>query len=121
MKIPPQIVIAHRVLPHENFETTVQVLLRLLNRAQRQFPNVDRVLYLDVDGHKQPAGIYDNDMFELQSKFMAEFLMRFLTRAETPMGVIRNPKPQNNELPEALNLIRLDSSSLNGSLSAGAK
>jgi hypothetical protein len=49
-------------------------------------------------------------MYELQTKFMVEILMKFLTRAETPLGVYRNSMPQDNNSPEALNLIQVDGS-----------
>ena len=47
-------------------------------------------------------------MLELQTKFMGEFLIQFLTRVETPLGAFQNPNPQNNVIPESLNLIKVD-------------
>ena len=47
-------------------------------------------------------------MFELQSKFMMEFLIQFLTSAEFPAGKIQNPNPQINEIPPSLDLIKID-------------
>jgi hypothetical protein len=101
------IAIAHRVLAHEDFNRTAQILLVLLVKAQRQYPGKKRCLYLEIDGHRNSAGGFDHDMFELQSKFMGEFLIQFLTRAESPLGIFQNPNPQNNEIPESLNLIKV--------------
>ena len=106
----PSVVISHRIFAHENFDKAAQTLLRLLHRAQLQSPGAERVLFLDIDGHTNPNGGFDDDMFELQTKFMAEILMKFLTRVETPLGAYRNSRPQDNNIPEALNLIRVDSS-----------
>ncbi len=47
-------------------------------------------------------------MFELQSAFMRQFLLQFLICAETPLGSFENEKPQNNTIPEGLNILTLD-------------
>jgi hypothetical protein len=106
----PAVIIAHRVLVHETFDKAAQTLLRLLHGAQLQSPDAERILYLDIDGHTNPSGGFDDDMYELQTKFMAEILMKFLTRAETPLGEYRNPLPQDNNIPSILNLIKMDGS-----------
>jgi len=109
MKNPADsIAIAHRVLAHEDFDRTAQILLNLLNNAQRKFPAAKRCLHLEIDGHRDSLGRFDQDMLELQSKFMAEFLIQFLTRAETPLAVIQNPNSQNNQIPEELHLFKVD-------------
>lgn len=108
MNDPDSIAIAHRVLAHEDFNRTAQILLLLLNRAQRQHPGKKRCLFLEIDGHKNSAGEFDHDMFELQTKFMADFLIQFLTRVESPAGVFENPNPQNDTIPESLGLIKVD-------------
>jgi hypothetical protein len=108
MKDPDAIAIVHRVRANEDFNRTAQILLVLLNKAQRQFPGRRRCLYLEIDGHRNSKGEFDNDMFELQSKFMGEFLIQFLTSAETPLGTFQNPNPQNNQIPESLDLIKVD-------------
>jgi hypothetical protein len=109
------IAIAHRVHAHEDFNRTAQILLGLLNKAQRQFPGRKRCLYLEIDGHRNAEEGFDHDMFELQSKFMGEFLIQFLTRAESPLGAFQNPKPQNDEIPESLDLIKFDRPPTGGS------
>jgi hypothetical protein len=100
--------IAHRVLAHEDFDRSAQILLQLLNDAQRKFPGAKRSLFLEIDGHRNSNGGFDDDMLDLQSKFMHEFLLQFLTRAVTPLAEFENPKPQNNIIPEELHLIRVD-------------
>lgn len=109
MKTPDDaIAIVHRVLAHEDFDDTARILLQLLNDAQRKSPGAKRCLYLEIDGHRNSMGTFDEDMFDLQSKFMADFLIQFLSSAETPLARFENPKPQNNEIPKELNLIKID-------------
>ena len=109
MKDPADaIAIVHRVLAREDFNRTAQILLGLLNQAQRQHPGRKRCLYLEIEGHRDSKGDFDHDMFELQTKFMVGFLLQFLTRVEMPAGSIQNPNPQNNVIPESLNLIKVD-------------
>jgi len=116
MKNPPDsIAIAHRVFAGEDFDHTAQILLALLTKAQRQHPGKKRYLYLEIDGHRNSDGGFDNDMFELQSKFMGEFLIQFLTRAESPLGAFQNPNPQTNEVPERLDLVKVDRPTPGGS------
>ena len=102
------IAIAHQVHAHEDFNRTAQILLSLLNEAQRQHPGKKRCLFLEIDGHKNSAGEFDHDMFELQTKFMTDFLIQFLTRVESPVGVFQNPNPQNDTIPKSLGLIKID-------------
>ena len=102
------IAIAHRVLAHEDFDQTAHILLQLLTNAQRQFPGAKRSLFLEIDGHRNSNGGFDDDMLELQSKFMQEFLLQFLTRVVTPLAEFQNTKPQNNVIPGEVNLIRVD-------------
>ena len=102
------LLIVHRVHAHEDFNRTAQILLLLLNEAQRQHPDTNRCLRLEIDGHRDSKGDFDHDMLELQSKFMMEFLMQFLTSAEFPAGKIQNPNPQINEIPPSLDLIKID-------------
>jgi hypothetical protein len=109
MKNPARpIAIAHRVLAHEDFDRTAQILLKLLNNAQRKFPGAKRSLFLGIDGHRNSNGGFDDEMLELQSKFIEEFLLQFTTRVVTPLAEFENPKAQNNEIPEELHLIRVD-------------
>ena len=60
-----RIAIYHRVMKRENFEVAAKDLFRLLVNAQKQSPDQPRVLYVDIDGHRNKAGGFDNDMFEL--------------------------------------------------------
>ena len=63
----------------ENFEKAATDIFNLLKSAQNKSPNVARILYVDIDGHKNDQGGYDNDMFELQKDFGLGFLAKYFT------------------------------------------
>ena len=92
----------HVVLPHEGFEDAARALFRLVRRAQDVKPGRRRMLFLDIEGHRQPDGSLDADMRELQQEFLFDVLVRFLTEAHCPLGTLRNPHPQDDDLPEDL-------------------
>ena len=69
-----KIILYHRVMRRENFEKATRDLFDLLKTAQVKSPNIDRILYVDIDGHKNSKGGFDHDMFELQQDFGIGFL-----------------------------------------------
>ena len=92
----------HVVLPHEGFEDAARALFRLVRRAQDVNPGARRMLFLDIEGHRQPDGSFDADMRELQQEFLFDVLAPFLTEAHCPLVTLRNPHPQDDDLPEDL-------------------
>ena len=114
MKLKPGrggVAIYHVVYAHEDFERTAFNLLRLLQKAQREYPGQKRNLFIDIEGHRTAAGEFDHDMLELQSEFATEFLMQFLSRMVMPLATLENPRPQNDEVPGELTLISRDEGS----------
>lgn len=103
MRSKNKIALYHVVFEWENFETAAKMLFEIVKNAQQQCPNAERCLFLDIDGHRNSKGGFDQDMFELQSKFLLEVLMPFLTEASTPLGKIVN-KNQKNDIPDLLNI-----------------
>lgn len=99
--------IYHVVYAHEDFNTAACVLLDLISETQKRFPDKKRVLYLDIDGHRNSAGGYDHDMFELQTAYM-EYLLQFLSEVHMPLAYFANKNPQNNEIPDVLHVIDQD-------------
>ena len=87
------------VTEDQNFDGAVFGLLQLLQQAQRDHPDSPRHLHLAVEGHRLPNGAFDPDAFELQSKFLMEFLMEYLTHATIPLCEVKNPRPQKNSIP----------------------
>ena len=102
------IVLYHRVMRRENFEKAATDIFNLLKSAQTKSPNAPRLLFVDIDGHKNDQGGYDNDMFELQKDFGLGFLAKYFTEVHFPLGDFINSKPQCNDIPEKLEIFSAD-------------
>jgi hypothetical protein len=96
------VLIYHVVHEHEGFQQTAENLFALVNQAQAKFPNKRRVLRLDIDGHRNSQGGFDDDMFELQKEFLVMVLAPFLTEYHAPLFKGRNEKVQDNDVPERM-------------------
>ena len=96
------IAIYHYVYRHEDFETTADILFKLIVNAQKRYPNTARHLYLDIEEHLNKNGGYDTDMFELQTHYTLGFLMQYLTSVHMPLGDVENNAVQNNNIPNEL-------------------
>lgn len=96
------IAIYHRIYKRENFETAANDLIKLIHKTQEQQPGKPRALYVDIDGHRNKVGGYDEDMRELQTEFGIGFLLQFLKEVHFPLGSFKNTKKQNNDVPEEL-------------------
>ena len=99
------IAIYHNIFDYEGFEESAQILFGLVRKAQENSPNQRRILYLDIEGHKNKKGGFDADMFELQRHFILGFLMPYLNKAYVPLLAVENTKMQKNDLPEELHII----------------
>ena len=99
----------HRVMRRENFEKAAKNLFELLQSAQAHSPNIDRALYVDIDGHRNSAGGYDHDMLELQQEFGIGFLSKFFKEVHFPLIDFENPKTQCNNIPKKLEIFSPDS------------
>lgn len=104
MNMEDKVALYHRVMRHENFEKAAKDLFDLLKLSQIKSPNVDRVLYVDIDGHINAAGGYDHDMFELQKEFGVSFLGKFFAEVHFPLIHFINPNPQCNNVPKKLEI-----------------
>lgn len=102
------IAIQHTVFAEENFQTAARMLYKLIYTVQQKFPNQKRILYLDIEGHRNNAGGYDRDMLELQKEFMLDFLLPYLSVAHLPLCSVENTKLQENELFEDLAIFAED-------------
>jgi hypothetical protein len=100
----------HMVYRDEGFEEAATALSEITREAERTHPGQRRVLYLDIEDHRNPQGGYDHDMFELQRDFILGLLMPFLAEAHLPLGGhVINSKPQRGDLPDRLVIKPADS------------
>lgn len=89
----------YSVPERQGFDQAVFGLLQLVQQAQQDYPDEPRHLHLSIEGHRLSNGDFDLDTFELQSKFLMEFLMVYLSSATTAFCEVKNPKPQQNIIP----------------------
>ena len=99
-----KIALYHRVMRHEDFEKAAKDLFDLLKTAQIKYPNMDRILYVDIDDHKNSAGGFDHDMLELQREFGVGFLGQFFSEVHFPLIDFTNPNQQCNDIPAGLGI-----------------
>lgn len=88
------------------FEEAAQGILELLNKSSKHSIFQDRILYIDIEGHIDSEGNYDRDMKELQQQFITDFLLQYFVEINTPLKKYTNEKSQNNELPDALRILK---------------
>lgn len=106
-----KVAVYHRVMRHENFEKAAQDIIDLLQATQHSNPNAPRVLYVDIDDHKNSDGGFDQDMFELQKEFGMGFLLQFFTEIHFPLYDVENPDEQNNDIPEEFKIYNVQNRS----------
>ena len=114
------IAIYHVVYKDEDFEKSACILMDLIAEAQKTAPGKKRILFLDIDGHRNSDGVFDRDMFELQSKYILSFLAPYLSEIYLPLGHMKNNNLQNNDVPDKV-LIQDDEKSTFGMLSDDKK
>jgi HNH endonuclease len=100
------IAIYHLVFSHEDFETAANHLFELVKNAQKQCPNQNRVLFLDIEGHRNKKGGFEHDMFELQTDYLMGSLSPFLKEAYMPLNHFINPRLQDNDLPDEIKFVK---------------
>ncbi len=102
----PKVAIYHVVYENEGFYESAQHLFELLKGAQHDMENTKRHLYLDIDGHTDSYGRFDEEMTELLQNFIMEVLLPYFYEIHTPLLNVRNTEPQRNDIPD--NFVILD-------------
>jgi hypothetical protein len=92
----------HSVYKNEGFNESAEALFKLIKHTSQQFKAKNRILYLDIEGHRNELGGFDHDMFELQQNFILGFLMPYLTEVRMPLVAVKNNQKQIDEFPEEL-------------------
>jgi hypothetical protein len=98
------IALYHAVFEDEDFQTSAKILVELVRKAETSHPGLPRRLYLDIDGHRDPQGGFDHDMYELQTHFVLGFLSQWLASASFPLGAIEFNHAQRNDPPDMLSI-----------------
>lgn len=92
----------HVVEEDEDFDQAAQGVFELLKEAQSRFPDWPRVLYLDVSGHLDELGRFEDDFVELQQEFLIASLGRYFVALDMPLISVLNPDSQQNDVPDEL-------------------
>ncbi len=101
-----KVAIYHLVLSNDTFDTTADVLVRLVKQTQDLRPNMNRALYLDIEDHRNAEGGFDQDMFELQRYFILGVLMPYISELYMPLLRAKNQKLQRSDLPSEVKIVR---------------
>lgn len=94
----------HIVDAEDSFEEAAGTLFNLLKDAQERFPDWPRIMYLDIVGHMNQHGQFEEDFVELQQEFFFACIAPFLTAFDLPLVDAVNPNPQRNDVPDRLNI-----------------
>lgn len=114
-----KVALYHVVFEDEGFNNAAQAIFSIIKLAQQSNPSMKRVLYLDIDGHKNSMGGYDHDINELQRYFILEFLMPYLSEVHLPQLSVQNDKLQRDDIPEKIDILADEAEVINYIKSAG--
>lgn len=98
------IALYHDMRVEENFTKCANRIFSVLQKAAAMKPGTPRYLYLDVQGHRNAAGGFDADAFEIIHDFLLKVLSPYLTEISTPLYRIKNPEPQREDIPDVLHI-----------------
>lgn len=84
---------------YENFERCAPRIFKVIHKAQQASPNAPRILYFDIQGHRNSENGFDRDSWEMIRHFLPEVALPYLTELHTPMYTAKNPGRQNNQVP----------------------
>ena len=93
------------VTPEDTFHQAAQSAFAAMKDAQVRYPDWPRVFYLDIAGHINEYGNFEDDFVEFQQEFWFSAIAPFLTGFELPLtGALINPDAQRNDLPDVLTI-----------------
>ena len=72
-----------------------------MQSAQNKFPGRKRLLYPDIDGHRNQKGAFDLQMDFLLSDSLLSFIMNYLTEnTHSLLGRVKGTTGQKNVIPD---------------------
>ena len=86
--------------------TAVFEIFDCIKAAQKNAPNKDRHLFIDIDGYLQGENKYQQEMYELELDFLLKMVFQnnWVKELSTPLIKVKNPNKQNNEIPEKIEI-----------------
>ncbi|MFJ2907397.1 hypothetical protein [Streptomyces sp. NPDC087212] len=92
----------HDMAVYENFERCAPRIFEIIHKAQSMRPGAPRFLHFDVQGHRNSENGYDRDSWEMINNFLPKEALPYLTELSTPMYTAKNPRRQDNRVPEEM-------------------
>ena len=89
----------HVVYAHEGFAESAHSLFKLVRNAQETVPGRKRMLFLDIEGHRNTDGTFDADILELQQEFLPGFLSPLLSDIYSPLANVTKTRAQHDGVP----------------------
>jgi hypothetical protein len=76
-QVPRQksILLYHDMRVHESFEQCATRLYEIARTAEANSPSAPRILFLDIQAHRNSASGFDRDALEILQNFMLPFFM----------------------------------------------
>lgn len=102
VKNKDDIVLKCKISKNENFEQAATKIYNLIYNTQKRFPELNRTLIIEIEGHRNSQGGYDKDMFELQYEFLTKAMFQFIHILHIPLISIENKNPQQDLQSERL-------------------
>ena len=96
----------HVVYESETCTDAASALFDLLRKTADKYPGQARHLVIDIDGHVDAHGHYDQGMYDLQQHFCLEYLFPYCTSVWVPVRNCRiyNPVQQRDDIPDRLDI-----------------
>lgn len=106
-KQPPKgkpLALYHDMAVYENLERCAPRIFEIIHKAQKVAPNAPRILYFNVQGHRNSKNGYDRDAWEMIHHFLPDTALPYLTELHTPLYTAKNPHRQNNAVPAEMQI-----------------
>ncbi len=102
------VAIYHVVYETEGLEESAKSIYELLYSSQEKQPDYKRILYLDIDGHTDEYGRFDEEMIELQQDFIIGTLLPYFYEIHMPILDVKNTELQKNDVPKDMVFVKND-------------
>jgi hypothetical protein len=79
------LLLAHVVHSDEGFEASAHMIIDMINAAGKKSPGKPRILVLDIEGHRNEKGGFDDEMVTLQHGIIQQMLTPWLDEVQMPL------------------------------------
>lgn len=95
----------HEVWLNDTFDHAAKALFRIVRSAEDDYPGVPRLLYVDVHGHRDESGEFDDEIRQLD-EFVRTTLALYVTSYPMLLTGEQGENPQQrNDVPERITVL----------------